>query len=531
MYSTSYTGKLDFTDWTLLWTDHLAILFLPVVFLHFCLSFPERKLPSSRSWLIPAAYLPAFAVAGASVASQILFVTLPRGEMMWRITAAIDQARPLYFAALFAVSFGILFHSYRRTRNHTARKQMKWLVWGTGAGVVPFFVFYAIPFAFGREPRFAMELAGYVPLALIPLSLAYAVVKHRLMDVELIFRRTLVYILATAAIVGVCLLVVGLFGALLSGDDEPHVSLIAALSAIVVILLFTPVKSRIQEGIDRLFYKERYNSRRVLLRLSQDLNAELDLAGSRSDCWRGAVRARRRFDRDPAARSVRRLPDLQGRGMPTGVGFPSAPAAERPGDAAARGRAGQHRALELLAVPGGRLPRPGLLLPVPCQGRDHRRPRRRAKRRHRFAEQRGDGHPPGPRGAGRHGFHERGDCIGACARRRTSCRASRSTARISREHGLRDPSSWTSKAASCAGTAPWSPSTASAGRRCWGAPSTTSCPPRSWTRCAAAWCSADRGHRPHLQAPSADGRRAQRDGQRLHSALPGRARASAMARC
>ena len=49
-----------------------------------------------------------------------------------------------------------------------------------------------------------MELAGYVPLALIPLSLAYAVVKHRLMDVELIFRRTLVYILAVAAIVGIC---------------------------------------------------------------------------------------------------------------------------------------------------------------------------------------------------------------------------------------------------------------------------------------------------------------------------------------
>ena len=38
MYSTSYTGKLNWADWTLLWTDHLAILFLPVVFLHFCLS-------------------------------------------------------------------------------------------------------------------------------------------------------------------------------------------------------------------------------------------------------------------------------------------------------------------------------------------------------------------------------------------------------------------------------------------------------------------------------------------------------------
>ena len=45
MYSTSYTGKLNLADWTLFWTDHLAILFLPVVFLHFCLSFPERRLP------------------------------------------------------------------------------------------------------------------------------------------------------------------------------------------------------------------------------------------------------------------------------------------------------------------------------------------------------------------------------------------------------------------------------------------------------------------------------------------------------
>ena len=161
--------------------------------------------------MIPAAYLPALALAGAAVASQVLFVTTSGGEVLWRITAAIDRWKPLYFAALFALSFAILLDSYRKTRSLTARKQMKWLVWGTGAGVLPFFLFYAIPFALGREPRLAMELAGYIPLALIPLSLAYAVVKHRLMDVELIFRRTLVYTLATAAIIGICLLAVNLF--------------------------------------------------------------------------------------------------------------------------------------------------------------------------------------------------------------------------------------------------------------------------------------------------------------------------------
>jgi len=290
MYSTSYTGKLNIADWTLLWTDHLAVLLLPVVFLHFCLSFPERRLSDRRAWLVLVAYLPALGLAGAAVLSQVLFVTTQGGEVLWRVTAAIDRSKPLYFAALFAVSFAILLDSYRRTRSLTARKQMKWLVWGTGAGVLPFFTFYAIPFTLGREPRFAMELAGYIPLALIPLSLAYAVVKHRLMDVELIFRRALVYVLATAAIVGICLLVVGLFNSAVSGDDEPHVTLIAVLSTLVVVLLFTPVKSRIQDVLDRLFYKEG-GPRRALLHLSQDLNTDLDLASMTERLLSGVQRA------------------------------------------------------------------------------------------------------------------------------------------------------------------------------------------------------------------------------------------------
>jgi two-component system, NtrC family, sensor kinase len=221
--------------------------------------------------------MPGLVLAGAAVASQVLFVTTPSRDLLWKITDLIDRGQPLYFAFLFAISFGILLDSYRKTRSLTARKQMKWLVWGTGTGVLPFFLFYAIPFAAGRVPSLPMELAGYIGLPLIPLSLAYAVVKHRLMDVELIFRRTLVYILATAAIVGMCLLVVNLFEVFLTSNDEPQVTLIAILSTLVVALLFSPIKSRIQDGIDRLFLRERYNSRRAVLRLSQDLNADLDL--------------------------------------------------------------------------------------------------------------------------------------------------------------------------------------------------------------------------------------------------------------
>ncbi|HWX25464.1 MAG TPA: ATP-binding protein, partial [Vicinamibacteria bacterium] len=277
VYSTSYTGRLDLGDWVLFWTDHLAVLFLPVVFLHFCLSFPEPRFPAWRQRIVLGTYTAAIALGALVVVSQVFFLRAPAGEALWRVSETVDRWQPFYFAVLFAASFGILWSAYRRTRSLLARRQMKWLVWGTGAAVVPFFLFYALPFALlGREPRLATELAGYIPLALIPLSLAYAVVEHRLMDVELIFRRGLVYTLATAAIVGISLLANEIVNSL-AGQEEPHTSIIVFLSTLVVLLLFTPVKDRIQEGIERLFYRERYNPRRALLRLSQDLNADLDL--------------------------------------------------------------------------------------------------------------------------------------------------------------------------------------------------------------------------------------------------------------
>jgi PAS domain S-box-containing protein len=274
VYALSYTGTLTGFDWLLFWADGLAVLFLPPVFLHFCLAFPERRPRTQRVWIVPALYMPALVVTGAAAMSHAL---LARGEVrgaLWSIVEAIDRFEPLYFAAYFTLAVAVLVDSYRRTRGLVPRRQVKWLLWGTATGVFPFLAFYALPFALGRTPGLALELAGYGPLALIPLSLAYAVVKHRLMDVELLFRRALGFVLAVAVIVGLAMLTVGVTDVLW---EEPHTTLIALLSALVVVLAFYPVRDRIQEALDRLFYKERYRWRKALVRLSEDLNADLDL--------------------------------------------------------------------------------------------------------------------------------------------------------------------------------------------------------------------------------------------------------------
>jgi len=273
-YSISHTGRLDAVDWSLLWIDLLARLFLPVVFLHFCLTFPERRFNAQQLWLVPALYMPGLVLAGAVAMSHALGTAGQGTDALWGIVDTIDRTQPLYFAGFFAMAFAVLVGAYRRTRSLTARRQIKWLVWGTGGGVVPFLAFEALPFALGRPSGLALQLAGYVPLALLPLALAYAVVKHRLMDVELIVRRALGFVLAVAVLVGVALLTAGLTDVLW---EEPQTTVIALLSAVVAVLLFTPVKVRVQEALERLFYRERYSSRRALVRMSEDLNADLDL--------------------------------------------------------------------------------------------------------------------------------------------------------------------------------------------------------------------------------------------------------------
>ena len=73
-------------------------------------------------------------------------------------------------------------------RSVTSRRQLRWIVWGTALGAVPFVVGYALPFALGLPTVPGAEWSG-VLLGLVPLAFASAIVRYRLMDVEVIIKR------------------------------------------------------------------------------------------------------------------------------------------------------------------------------------------------------------------------------------------------------------------------------------------------------------------------------------------------------
>ena len=120
-----------------------------------------------------------------------------------------------------------------------------------------------------------MELSA-VPLSLVPLAFASAIVRYRLMDVEVIVRRMLVWAAAVGAIAGLYVVLMRVATEGLSGGGGQQ-WVIAILATLVVALAASPAKNAIQAAADRALYRDRYAYRTALVGFARDLNADLHL--------------------------------------------------------------------------------------------------------------------------------------------------------------------------------------------------------------------------------------------------------------
>jgi two-component system, NtrC family, sensor kinase len=269
LYTFHYTGKLNSFDTGIYIANVVAGLLAPALFVHFCLTFPEPRRPWGF-WQAASVYLPAVSliVLQLGIAMGVLRTALPLLEMRW----LLDRAWLLVFSASF-IGGGLILHlNYRRADDPIIRQQLKWLRNGTLAGIVPFAIFYAVPFIAGVVPTPAMRLSVLF-LAVIPLAWAYAILRYRLMDVDIIFQQGYVYVLATLAVLGIVYSMV--FA--LSKRDELSPTAVVML-VLIAAFVFEPLRNWFQQQLDRyVFYKDRYDYRRTLIAFARELSAEMDL--------------------------------------------------------------------------------------------------------------------------------------------------------------------------------------------------------------------------------------------------------------
>ena len=274
----SFSGRLDTLDRVFYWGDVVAMLLLPPLFLHFALMFPERPDAWARTdagrTTIPLLYLPALLLGGARLA--IIARAGGHGEVLSGGLTIVERGEVLYFAASLFGGFWIMTRALRRVRSVTSRRQLRWIVWGTGLGAVPFALTYALPFALGVDVLPGAEWTA-VLLVLVPLGFASAIVRYRLMDVEVIIKRALVYAAALGAIAAIYAIILELVSDVFLGGDPVRNPVIALLATLVVVLLSRPLKNAIQAGLDRVYYRDRYDYRRALVGFARDLNSDLDL--------------------------------------------------------------------------------------------------------------------------------------------------------------------------------------------------------------------------------------------------------------
>ena len=274
----SFSGRLDRLDWVFYWGDVVALLVLPPMFLHFALVFPDRPdawaATDAGRMLLPFIYAPALLMGGARVA---MFVRASSADTLFSSVIGTLERLELAVLAIYLVAgMVIMVHALGRVRSVTARRQLRWIAWGTLLGALPFVAGYVVPFASGFEPPRGLEYTALL-LGLLPLAFASAIVRYRLMDVEVIIKRGLVWAAAVAAIAAIYAILLRVASAFLLDSPDQHSTVIAMLATLVVVLLAGPVKNAIQTALDRVYYRDRYDYRRALVGFARDLNSDLDL--------------------------------------------------------------------------------------------------------------------------------------------------------------------------------------------------------------------------------------------------------------
>jgi len=264
----------------------LIIEFLPIIFLlHLSLVFPKerplvREKPEILRWMY---WFPLLLIPSAKLFYQL--PTLP--NLVRAITQPVVHLvfTPLliFIVILYPISTCLsLVRSYQES-DIEEKRQVKWPLWGSTIAVAGYF---GIPLLIALLQGFTGEIIRYwlfdeilpkVFFLLIPVSFAFAILKYRLMDIDLIIKRTIAYSLLSGIVVVVYFSLIAGLGVVVVNFLEVKSEWVTIGTALVIFAVFVPVRTRVQTFVDRRFFREKYDYPRALRLLGREISVALDL--------------------------------------------------------------------------------------------------------------------------------------------------------------------------------------------------------------------------------------------------------------
>jgi PAS domain S-box-containing protein len=274
-YIFSPTGELDILDSVFFWLDKVAFLAFPPLLLHFFLIFPQRKkfLRKNPS-VIYLFYAPGLLLGLAKVLFHLPYFNNLDNNLILRIYSALEKLDLFHFALYTFITLATISHSYFLHPSFLVRKQLKWIVYGLGFGVIPFTLFYVIPFLAGRAPAQVAEMTILLQ-ALIPLAFSYSISRYKLMDLEVILKKAATLVFSYFVIALLYLLVSS--QTKIFAENKVNALVLGILAIILGATLFSPLKKLFQSLFDKVFYRRSYQYRKTLLSISKEISRERNL--------------------------------------------------------------------------------------------------------------------------------------------------------------------------------------------------------------------------------------------------------------
>ena len=268
--STGQVLLVWFSDWT--WMVPIVACLL------IALNFPDGRPPSPRwNWigwltaglLLGNAFISVFYLWLGPDRVNALRQQNPSG-IISILAIGVDLVLILVTALAAGGSIFSLVVRFRRG-SQMERAQIKWLLFAGALFIVSFFLIFAVGEPEGGASWLTLLLI--ISFSLIPLAIAIAILRYRLWDINFIIRNTLLYALLTGTLAAVYFLLVILLQRLLPIQNQLSI----VLSTLVIAALFSPLRRRIQNDIDRLFFRRRYDSEQALNAFSALARDEVDL--------------------------------------------------------------------------------------------------------------------------------------------------------------------------------------------------------------------------------------------------------------
>ncbi len=269
-------------DSFVLTTGMLALLLLPASFLHFFLVFPKpfplRPVAGDPAYQRKRRLWLAVLVTIYLVPVAVLVATLAHAHWRERSILFISGAPAAnWWVLAIYMLFGLVALAFnaRRVRNPRARRGAALVLFGATFGLLPFLV-VAVAFpSFLHTEQFLIWGVG--PLALVPLTFAWAIIRFQLLDIRVMLRKSLLYTVTTAVVTAVYAAGIALFNAVTRGTQLANSAYFPIVFALVIVLLFEPLRRRIQVLVDRFFYAERAKLERAIRELGRAFTLQMDL--------------------------------------------------------------------------------------------------------------------------------------------------------------------------------------------------------------------------------------------------------------